>query len=254
MIHLEPDYANAEIRPSPNFGERAAGRHPDILLLHYTGMETGAIAEAWLASPASQVSCHYVVREDGTVVQMVPETARAWHAGRGSWKGDDDINSASIGIEIVNGGHDFGYPDFPDMQIGSVIALCRDIARRWAIPSERILAHSDTAPGRKVDPGEKFPWQRLYEAGVGHWVPPAPVGGGRFMCTGERGQGVEALQSMLSVYGYGIEINGFFDKVTEDGVAAFQRHFRQEKVDGIADRSTIETLHRLLSTLPSVTV
>ncbi len=245
MTALEPDFAGAHVRPSPNSNERKSGP-PDIVLLHYTGMKTGAAAEAWLANPASEVSSHYVVRENGKVVQMVPEAARAWHAGKGSWKGLADINSRSIGIEIVNPGHEYGYRDFPDSQVASVIALCTDIAQRWGIAPERVLAHSDTAPGRKVDPGEKFPWRELHRAGVGHWVEPVPVRGGRFLARGAQGQPVEALQSMLALYGYGIEINGNFDKATEDCVSAFQRHFRQQQVDGVADVSTIETLRNLL--------
>lgn len=247
---LKADYAGAKVKPSPNFNERRNGRRPDIILIHYTGMETGRAAERRLADPASEVSCHYVVRESGVVVQMVPEAARAWHAGQGAWKGEHDINSASIGIEIVNRGHEFDYPDFPAKQIGSVIALCRDIAARWAILPERVLGHSDIAPGRKVDPGEKFPWRRLAEAGVGHFVDAAPARGGRFLARGDSGQPVEALQSLLALYGYNIEISGIFDKETEDCVVAFQQHFRQENTDGVADVSTIETLHALLAALP----
>ncbi len=246
---LEPDHHGADVRPSPNFNERRDGRRPDIILLHYTGMRTGAEAEAWLANPVSQVSCHYVVRESGAVIQMVPEAARAWHAGRGSWKGEGDINSCSIGIEIVNPGHEHGYSDFTAAQIDSVCALCRDIAARWNIAPERILAHSDTAPGRKVDPGEKFPWDILHARGVGHWVAPARLRGGRFIARGDAGQPVEALQSMLALYGYGVEISGNFDQTTEDCVAAFQRHFRRERVDGVADFSTIDTLHALAAAL-----
>ncbi len=253
MSRLEPDHAGATVRPSPNFGERRDGLRPDIILLHYTGMASGADAEAWLANPVSEVSSHYVVRENGTVVQMVPEAARAWHAGAGSWCGKGDINSRSIGIEIVNGGHDYGLPDFPEAQIDAVIALCGDIAARWTIAQQRVLGHSDIAPGRKVDPGERFPWDVLHDAGIGHWVEPAPLSGGRFISTGEAGQPVEALQSMLALYGYGVEINGVFDDATERCVAAFQRHFRPAKVDGVADMSTIDTLHRLLATLPSLT-
>lgn len=252
MTKLVADHAGATVRPSPNFGERRGGFTPEILLLHYTGMAGGAEAEAWLANPVSEVSSHYVVRENGVIVQMVPEAARAWHAGAGSWAGRDDINSRSIGIEIVNGGHDHGLPAFPDAQIDAVIALCGDIAARWSIAPQRILGHSDTAPGRKVDPGERFPWAALHAAGVGHWVEPAGVSGGRFLSAGEAGQPVEALQSMLALYGYGVEINGVYDDRTERCVAAFQRHFRPERIDGVADMSTIDTLHRLLSALPSL--
>jgi N-acetylmuramoyl-L-alanine amidase len=250
MSGFLPDYDRADVRVSPNFGPRREGLRPDIILIHYTGMETGASAEAWLCDPVSEVSCHYLVHEDGSIVQMVRETDRAWHAGRGSWRGRTDINSCSIGIEVANPGHAYGYPDFVERQIDAVIALCRDIAGRHSIRPERVLAHSDTAPGRKVDPGEKFPWAALAAAGVGHFVEPAPIRGGRFLSAGEQGEPVEALQSMLALYGYGVEITGSFDAKTEAVVAAFQRHFRPENVDGVADQSTIETLHRLLAALP----
>ena len=252
MTKLEADHKGAVVRPSSNFGERRDGLAPDMIILHYTGMASGPEAEAWLANPVSEVSSHYVVRENGTVVQMVPEAARAWHAGAGSWAGKGDINSHSIGIEIINGGHDYGLPAFPDAQIEAVIALCGDIAARWGIAPQRILGHSDTAPGRKVDPGERFPWDRLHAAGIGHWVEPSAIRGGRFLSAGEAGQPVEALQSMLVLYGYGLEINGVYDEQTEKCVAAFQRHFRPERIDGVADMSTVETLHRLLSSLPSL--
>lgn len=244
------DYAGAAPAPSPNFGERAGGRAPDMIVLHYTGMETAEGALEWLCVPESQVSCHYFVHEDGQVLQLVRETDRAWHAGKSFWKGETDINSASIGIEIANAGHPGGLPEFPDAQIAAVIELCRDCGRRWQIPPERVLAHSDVAPVRKVDPGEKFPWARLHAAGVGHWVEPSPITSGRFFQRGDRGKPVEALQAMLSLYGYGTEINGIYSEKTEGDIAAFQRHFRQERVDGIADFSTIDTLHRLLSALP----
>jgi len=246
-----PDYADATVRPSPNVGERKDGGRGDILLLHYTGMETGQGAEDWLCDPQSEVSCHYIVHEDGRVVQMVPEALRAWHAGRSHWKGETDINSRSVGIEIVNGGHEFGLPAFPDRQLDAVIALSRDILARNAIPPERVLAHSDVAPGRKRDPGELFPWDRLAAAGIGHWVEPVQIGGGRFFSTGDSGQPVEALQSMLAMYGYNAAITGVFDENTAAVIAAFQRHFRPARVDGVADASTIETLHRLLTALPS---
>lgn len=250
MSGFLPDYSRAEIRVSPNFGPRRDGQRADMIILHYTGMEAGPSAEEWLCDPVSEVSSHYLVNEDGSVLQMVRESDRAWHAGRGSWRGRSDVNSFSIGIEVANPGHAYGYPDFTGAQIDTVIALCRDIAERHAIAPERVLAHSDTAPGRKVDPGEKFPWAELHAAGVGHYVEPSPIGGGRFLAAGERGEPVEALQSMLALYGYGVDISGSFDATTEAVVAAFQRHFRPRRVDGVADRSTIDTLHRLLAALP----
>lgn len=252
MSGFDADHAGARVRPSPNCGERRDGLTPDALILHYTGMDSGPGAEDWLCAPESQVSSHYLVHEDGAIVQMVRERDRAWHAGAGSWAGRSDVNSFSIGIEIVNPGHLRACPAYPAPQLEAVVALCRDICARWRILPRRVLAHSDVAPGRKADPGEHFPWRLLHAEGVGHWVEPATVGGGRFLSRGDRGEPVEALQSMLALYGYGLEINGLFDDSTFRVVEAFQRHFRQTRVDGVADRSTIETLHRLLAALPTL--
>jgi N-acetylmuramoyl-L-alanine amidase len=250
MTSFEADYKKASLRPSPNHGERTGGRRPDMILLHYTGMPTTDGALDWLCRDESQVSSHYFVRENGDVVQLVPEERRAWHAGKSRWQGESDINSLSIGIEIANAGHPGGLPDYPTEQIRTVIELCRDCGQRWSIVPQRVLGHSDVAPVRKVDPGEKFPWAELHKAGVGHWVAPAPIAGGRFFQRGDSGQPVEALQSMLSLYGYDTEITGEFSDKMVGEVEAFQRHFRPERVDGIADFSTIDTLHRLLAALP----
>ena len=183
------------------------------------------------------------------MLQLVPEARRAWHAGKSFWAGETDVNSRSIGIEIANAGHPGGLPAFPEAQIAAVVQLCRNCVERWSIAPERVLAHSDVAPIRKIDPGENFPWDKLYRQGVGHWVEPAPIGGGRFFQRGESGQPIEALQSMLSLYGYDVDVTGEFCDKTTGAVEAFQRHFRPARVDGIADISTIDTLHRLLSSL-----
>jgi len=237
----------AEVVASPNHGERRNGRRPDMLLLHYTGMPRAEEALAWLCNPASGVSSHYFVFEDGRVTQLVPEARRAWHAGAGSWGGDHDINSCSIGIEIVNPGHDFGYPEFPEQQIAAVIVLCRDILARHAISADRVVAHSDIAPARKQDPGEKFPWRLLAESGVGEWVTPSAIDDkGPNLAIGDESDGVRGLQLALADFGYGVPVTGIFDELTRDVVTAFQRHFRPEKVDGIADGSTLRTLHKLL--------
>ena len=235
--------------PSPNFDPRTSP--PDILVLHYTGMKTGEEAIARLRDPEAKVSSHYVVEEDGRIFRLVPEERRAWHAGKSCWQGETDINSQSIGIEIANAGHPGGLPDFPDAQVEAVTALCRDIVSRHGISPEMVLGHSDIAPVRKVDPGEKFPWDRLASAGVGHYVEPAPIAGGRFFQRGDGGPPVEAVQAMLALYGYHVPVNGEFCDKTEGVVAAFQRHFRRERVDGVADASTIDTLHRLLKALPA---
>jgi N-acetylmuramoyl-L-alanine amidase len=238
----------AEVMASPNHGERSDGRRPDMILLHYTGMADADSALARLCTPSSNVSAHYFVFEDGRIIQMVPESHRAWHAGKSEWAGETDINSCSIGIEIANPGHDFGYPDFPARQIAAVTTLCRSIQTRNSITPVRVLAHSDVAPARKRDPGEKFPWRTLYESGVGHWVKPAPIMNfGQVLAPGSRGDAVVALQKSLREYGYGIEANGEFDSNTLEVATAFQRHFRPERVDGHADPSTRSTLQELLA-------
>lgn len=218
-----------EFALSPNIEPRRGSGRVDMLILHYTGMENAWAARDWLCNPASGVSCHYLIDEQGVITQMVGEDMRAWHAGISSWEGDSDINSRSIGIEIHNPGHSLGYQDFPEAQMLAVIALCRDMIARHNIAARRVLAHSDVAPGRKIDPGEKFDWERLYRAGVGHWVEPVVASGDADL---------HELGRLLSAYGYGV----WPAKAT---IAAFQRHFRQTKVDGIADRSTLETLKRL---------
>ena len=237
--------------PSPNHGERVGGP-PNLLILHYTGMDSAAAAIQRLANPLSEVSAHYVVLEDGRVMQMVPESRRAWHAGRSAWNGERDINSRSIGVEIVNPGHDGGLPPYPDVQIDAVIALCGDLCGRWPIEPRHVLAHSDIAPERKEDPGELFPWGRLAREGVGHHVPAAAIRDGRFFAEGDAGQPIEALQAMFALYGYDLPVTGTFDARTKAVVTAFQRHFRQERVDGIADSSTITTLRDVIAALPGV--
>ncbi len=241
----------SDVTPSANFGERRGGRRPDMIVLHYTGMPDAEGAIMRLCKEGSEVSAHYVVMEDGGVLQCVPEAMRAWHAGESSWAGETDINSCSIGIEIINRGHDWGYPDFPLRQIAAVIALCRGIIIRRDIPPERVLAHSDVAPKRKMDPGEKFPWQALANSGVGHWERPAPITPGENFVAGSSGEAVLALQRQLAAYGYGVPLSGAYDDDTMQVVTAFQRHFRPERVDGIADPSTRATLQALLASRPS---
>ena len=207
---------------------RAAARRrasPSILLLHYTGVETAAKAIDWLTRAESKVSCHYAIDEAGCITQMVAEDMRAWHAGEAVWAGESDINSASIGIEIHNPGHEMGYPDFPEAQLAAVEALCRDIIARHGIRPERVLAHSDVAPTRKKDPGEKFPWARLARAGIGHWVEPAAGHRGRARHGHRRGRpaGGRRADCCCARYGYGIEATGVVDatdRVRGDGIPA----------------------------------
>ncbi len=244
---FEPDSdCVAATQAAVNFGERRGVENPDILLLHYTGMNDGDGALKWLCSEESGVSCHYFVQEDGRILQLVPEEKRAHHAGAGTWEGSDDINSRSIGIEIVNAGHPGGLPDFPQVQMDAVVRLSEDIIRRHSIHSHRVLAHSDIAPGRKEDPGENFDWAYLAQKGVGLWVEPVARSSGPFFQEGDRGDIVEAVQALLALYGYGLEVNGVFDHQTKIVVEAFQRHFRQNLVDGVMDDSTIQTLRHLL--------
>jgi N-acetylmuramoyl-L-alanine amidase len=239
--------ADYDFRSSPNFGPRAAGKPIDILLLHYTGMPSAEGALAWLCDPRSEVSSHYFVFEDGRVVRMVAEEGRAWHAGKSFWAGETDINSRSIGIEIANPGHAFGYRPFPPAQIGALIGLCRGILARHRIPPERVLAHSDVAPLRKDDPGELFPWGELHAAGIGRWVPPEPIAEGQRLRLGDTGGAVADLKRRFRRYGYSLGAESQFDDETAAVVRAFQRHFRPALVDGIADLSTVRTLDRLLA-------
>jgi N-acetylmuramoyl-L-alanine amidase len=245
-----------ENAPSPSFNARHG--LPDMLVLHYTGMQTGEAALARLRDPAAEVSAHYLVEEDGRIFALVPEERRAWHAGRGVWQGETDVNAASIGIEIVNPGHEFGYRAFPDAQIEAVIALTADIRSRWSIADARIIAHSDLAPERKEDPGELFPWKRLAQAGHGLWFEPAQeriAALGGFLQVGDEGIGVVVLRAGLHRLGYGLQPGSTYDAETATTVKAFQRHWRQSRVDGVADGETRATLMGVLqlATAESVT-
>jgi N-acetylmuramoyl-L-alanine amidase len=238
------------VLPSPNHGERLGFRRPEYVILHYTGMPSSEAAIALLRDPKAEVSSHYVIEEGGRIVQLAPESRRAWHAGRSSWRGITDMNSASIGVEICNAGHDGGLPAYPDAQIQSVVALCHDIALRYSLPPERFLAHSDIAPSRKRDPGENFPWRELALAGVGRWEEADPPSAAPTHLRGQEGPHVRGLQTMLALYGYDLNASGVHDRETEVVVAAFQRHFRPGQVDGMADASTIGVLRKLLVPLP----
>ncbi|WP_114390829.1 peptidoglycan recognition protein family protein [Notoacmeibacter marinus] len=244
-MSFSADYRDARVRASPNCGPRRNAMRPDMLLLHYTGMTSGEEAEARLCHPQSDVSCHYIVHEDGAVLQMVPEAMRAWHAGDSCWEGERDINSRSIGIEIVNGGHPANLPPYPVRQIDAVIALCRDLVERHNIRPNHVLGHSDVAPGRKIDPGEHFPWKTLAGAGVGLYDDDRGTVGPPLLGPGERGQPVEALQALLSLYGYDVAATGEYDERTRIVVASFQLHYRQSCIDGRTDRQTLDRLYRL---------
>jgi N-acetylmuramoyl-L-alanine amidase len=245
---MHPDTTlQAACRLAANVEPRRNDMRPYILLLHYTGMESAGRAADWLCLAESKVSCHYLVDEDGVITQMVPEAMRAWHAGDSWWAGETDINSASIGIEIHNPGHSLGYPDFTEQQMQAVEALSLDIVARHRIRPEHILAHSDVAPWRKRDPGEKFDWAHLAAAGLGHWVEPARTEGDAGFGVGDEGPDVRKLQQGLASYGYRCDLTGVFDTATEFAIIAFQRHFRPALVNGRADHSTLDTLGRLLA-------
>lgn len=230
-------------RPSPNFDER---RLPvDMVVLHYTGMTHGALER--LRDPAAKVSAHYLIDEDGTTYALVPEDKRAWHAGVASWQGESDINSCSIGIELANPGHDHGYPAFSSVQMAALVTLLRAVIKRHDISIARVLGHSDVAPGRKQDPGERFDWQALAQAGFGLW-PDSPVNGDwPTLAHGDQGDAVAELQDHLAALGYALTIDGVYGPETVAVVAAFQRHWRPALVDGIADTETQGRLTGLLS-------
>ncbi len=222
--------------PSPNFDARPAdrpgGQAIDILLLHYTGMESAAAALARMSDAAAKVSAHYCIDEDGTLYRLVPEDQRAWHAGVASWAGAGDINARSIGIELVNPGHEFGYRAFPDAQIATLIELAGGILARHPIPAHRVLGHADVAPLRKEDPGELFDWARLAAAGIGLWP------GAAAPC--DPPEAAEARRQ-LAAFGY-----GYLDDDPAAVVRAFQRHFRPEAVTGEIDAATAGRLEALL--------
>lgn len=222
VASLRAHYLKGMKFQSPNFNARRKAKISH-LVLHYTGMETAAAAIARLCDPAAEVSAHYVVEENGRVTQLVDEAQRAWHAGKSFWAGEDDINSSSIGIEMVNPGHEFGYREFPKKQIKAVVELCRGIMTRYpAITANHVLAHSDIAPARKMDPGELFPWKELATSGVGLYPPDEldadPLPYNEF-----------TVAERLAAYGYNPA------EMPRVLITAFQRHFRPAQITGVWD-------------------
>ncbi|MDD9905369.1 MAG: N-acetylmuramoyl-L-alanine amidase [Rhodospirillaceae bacterium] len=213
--------------PSPNHGPRPDGTVIDMLVLHYTGMVDAAAALDRLTDPDAEVSAHYLIEEDGTAHRLVAEDRRAWHAGVAAWRGHSNINDRSIGIELVNPGHEFGYRPFPEPQMAALIALATDILARHPITARNVVGHSDVAPTRKEDPGELFDWARLAAAGLGLWPE-------------EGDPDTNVFADRLSRFGYDI---ADLDAAT----TAFQRRFRPAQIDGIADSECARRLAGLLA-------
>jgi N-acetylmuramoyl-L-alanine amidase len=230
--------------PSPNFDDRPPGSPLDILILHYTGMPTAQAAIERLCDPAPptgrRVSSHYIVDEDGAILRLVEEDRRAWHAGASFWRGSSELNARSIGIEIVNPGHEFGYRAFPVLQLAAVCDLCLSILSRHPIPARNVVGHSDVAPDRKQDPGELFDWEALAQNGVGLWPEDVPDmgGGGAARDAG----GLADARRMLAAIGYQVAEEGPLDAPLASVLRAFQRHWRAEAITGEADARTFARL------------
>ena len=234
--------------PSPNRDDRSADAGPiDTLVLHYTGMVSSGAALARLTSTDAKVSAHWCIGEDGTLWRLVPEERRAWHAGLSEWRGRSSVNDFSVGIELVNPGHAHGYRPFPPAQMDALLDLVHAIVARHPIEPRNVVAHSDIAPTRRQDPGELFDWARLAEAGVGLWPKGVaePLEEGRPLRLGDRGAAVRWRQERLREVGYGLAVDGDFGAATATVVRAFQRHFRQSRVDGVIDAGTDAVLDRV---------
>ena len=228
-------------QPSPNHDARPEGARIDMVVVHYTGMQTAQAALKRLCEAASKVSAHYLIDEDGTLYRLVADERRAWHAGVSSWAGSSEVNSRSIGIELVNPGHEFGYRPFPEPQMRALLKLLNEITRRHNIAPARIVGHSDVAPERKEDPGELFDWARLAKAGFGLWPEDgfmSKAGGGAMPAGPE-------LQRALGEIGYGIAEDNKSEARLAAAISAFQRHFRPGHVDGAADWETARLILHL---------
>jgi N-acetylmuramoyl-L-alanine amidase len=234
--------------PSPNHDDRPADTPIDVLILHYTGMQSAQDAIDRLRDPVARVSSHYVVDEDGSVLRLVPEARRAWHAGVSYWRGHSELNTRSIGIEIVNPGHEWGYLDFPALQMAVVCDLCLAILSRHPIPARNVVAHSDVAPDRKEDPGEKFDWRGLAQNGVGLWPENIPYGStARAM---HDAAVLHDVRAGLAEIGYRVAPEGAFDPALATVLRAFQRHWRPEAITGQPDTGTLARLQAVRHILP----
>lgn len=264
-------------RPSPNHDARKPADNTaydadtssnttpliDMLVLHYTGMQSGSEALKRLCDPAAKVSAHYLIEEDGRIFQLVDEAQRAWHAGVSHWRGHNDINARSIGIEIVNPGHEWGYRPFSDAQIAALIPLCQAIIARYNIPARNIVGHSDVAPARKQDPGELFPWEHLAKAGIGLWVDVsnqedflnkrAAVGSTALVTSAQAevsGSSREAVSTAREQHKKKLTTFGYSpDAPLPATITAFQRHFRPTKINGIWDSECDAIIRALLAAL-----
>ena len=214
---------------SPNFQPRPDGASIDMLVFHYTGMQSAQAALDRLCDPAAEVSAHYLVDEAGEVFALVDEENRAWHAGVSSWRGEANVNSRSIGIELVNPGHEWGYRAFPAAQMAALADLSAGILSRWPIPARNVVGHSDVAPRRKQDPGELFDWRWMAGRGIGLWPEPAP-------------RGASEAMALLAEYGYDVTD-------PKAALSAFQRHFRPLSCDGAVDAETLALLDGLMALL-----
>lgn len=224
---------------SPNANVRDPSVPLRYIVLHYTGMPTALAALKRLLDPQAEVSAHYMIDEDGALMQLVDDDKRAWHAGKSLWHGASDINSASIGIELVNPGHQFGYRAFPDVQIAALIKLLKELIARHNLDARTCLvAHSDVAIGRKQDPGELFPWQALAAQGLGLWPEPQPED---YSPASDHD-----VQKMLRQIGYDCPDHGDYDRAMREALLAFQRHYEQNNLTGTPERETIARLRALI--------
>jgi N-acetylmuramoyl-L-alanine amidase len=233
-------------QPSPNHDARPTDEPIDMLVLHYTGMPNGAAALTRLRDASAKVSSHYLIEEDGRVFRLVPEARRAWHAGVACWRGHRDVNGRSIGIELVNPGHEFGYRAFPRAQMAALEDLARDIVTRHRIPPRNVVGHSDVAPERKDDPGELFDWERLARCGVGVWPKPRVRERGFDYGPGDRAPAIAEVQKKLAEFGYDVPTKGVLDPRTTRVLVAFQRHFRPSGIDGRLDDETASCIDAVL--------
>lgn len=229
--------------PSPNFENRPPGVSVNLLLFHYTGMKSASEAIARLCNPNSKVSAHYLIDEGGNIFSLVEENKRAWHAGVASWNDDVDINNISVGVEIANPGHEFGYTRYPEQQMVAVETLSIDVIKRHSIRAARVLAHSDVSPSRKCDPGELFDWERLAAAGIGIWPKMLPVS-----VDFEIGS-IRQCQKQLKMIGYSLKVTGVLDECTRDTILAFQRHWLPNRLTGKFDVETVWRMESLLRAL-----